>query len=85
LLLQFPVGGEVWRGAQIPERFRQIAQKFGKMSGAVVPFLTRQLKQGCQIFIGETYQIGKNIPDDLKIYQMTQIYAKLLTHQNGHT
>jgi hypothetical protein len=29
------------------------------------------LEQGCQIFLGTTYQNGKNIPNDHIIYQMT--------------
>jgi hypothetical protein len=31
-------------------------------------------KQGCQIFLGTTYQNGKNIPNDHKIYQMAINY-----------
>jgi hypothetical protein len=32
--------------------------------------------QGCQIFLGTTYQNGKNIPKDHKIYQMATKYTK---------
>jgi hypothetical protein len=32
--------------------------------------------QGCQIFIGATYQNGKNIPNDHKIYQMAIQFNK---------
>jgi hypothetical protein len=28
------------------------------------------LEQGCQIFLGTTYQDGKNIPNNHKIYKM---------------
>jgi hypothetical protein len=30
----------------------------------------RTFRQGCQIFLGTTYQNGKNIPNDHKMYQM---------------
>jgi hypothetical protein len=32
--------------------------------------------KGCQIFLGTTYQNGKNIPIDYKIYKMTKTYTK---------
>jgi hypothetical protein len=32
--------------------------------------------QGCQIFLGSTYQNGKNIPNDHKIYQMAIQFNK---------
>jgi hypothetical protein len=42
------------------------------------------LEQGCQIFLGATYQKGEkytklpqNIPNYLKIYQVTSKYTKL--------
>jgi hypothetical protein len=42
-------------------------------------------KQGCQIFIGATYQNGKNIPNDYKLYQITLKYTKWpLNITNGH-
>jgi hypothetical protein len=31
----------------------------------------KALFQGCQIFLGTTYQNGENIPIEPKIYQMT--------------
>jgi hypothetical protein len=33
--------------------------------------------QGCQIFLGATYQNAKNIPYDLKIYQTGIKYTNL--------
>jgi hypothetical protein len=41
--------------------------------------------QGCQIFLGATYQNGKNIPKDHKMYQMDiqyTIWQK--SRQNDH-
>jgi hypothetical protein len=31
--------------------------------------------QGCQIYLGTTYQNGKNIPNDHKMYQMAVKYT----------
>jgi hypothetical protein len=36
-------------------------------------------RQGCQIFLGKTYQNGKNLPNDHKIYQMTTKYIYQMT------
>jgi hypothetical protein len=49
-----------------------------KASVLEMPFKGNQVKQprstyehqGCQIFLGKTYQNGKNIPNDHKIPQM---------------
>jgi hypothetical protein len=41
--------------------------------------------QGCQIFLGTTYQNGKNIPKNHKIYQMATEYIKWPQNiPNGH-
>jgi hypothetical protein len=34
------------------------------------------LMQGCQIFIGTTYQNRKNIPNDQKLYEIATKYTK---------
>jgi hypothetical protein len=33
--------------------------------------------QGCQIFLGKTYQNGKNVPNAHNIYQLALLYTKL--------
>jgi hypothetical protein len=33
--------------------------------------------QGCQIFLGTTYQNWKNVPNDLKLYQTALNYTTL--------
>jgi hypothetical protein len=35
-----------------------------------------RLLQGCQIFLGTTYQTGKKLPNDHEIYQIATKYAK---------
>jgi hypothetical protein len=43
------------------------------------------LSRGCQIFLGTTYQKGKNVPNGHKIYQMAIKYLKwTLNVRNGH-
>jgi hypothetical protein len=42
-------------------------------------------QQGCQIFLGATYQDGENIPKDRKIYQLAVKYTKWPQNvPNGH-
>jgi hypothetical protein len=41
----------------------------------LIIFSTRA-QQGCKIVLNTTYQKGKNIPDDHKVYQMTIKYTK---------
>jgi hypothetical protein len=36
-----------------------------------------RLRQGCQIFLGTTYQKGENIPNYHKIYRMHIKYTKI--------
>jgi hypothetical protein len=47
--------------------------------------LQMPVNQGCQIFLGTTYQIKKNVPNDLQIYKVAikyTIWPK--SRLNGH-
>jgi hypothetical protein len=41
-------------------------------------------KQGCQIFIGTTYQTGKNIPNSHKNTKWPQTNSRTYNRPNGH-
>jgi hypothetical protein len=61
----------------LPKNFSIIFQGVGDCVGVVfVQSVIERLEvQGCQIFLGTTYQHGKNLPNNHKIYQITIKYV----------
>jgi hypothetical protein len=60
------------------QRVKGLRQVCNSKTGARSAFLETSfspLLQGCQIFLGITYQNGKNIPNYHKIYQMPIKYT----------
>jgi hypothetical protein len=69
-----------WGGApvkvarKVASAERELAPRFPAKS--VFPFRRASVTQGCQIFLGKTYQNGNYVPNRRKTYQIVVKYSK---------
>jgi hypothetical protein len=63
---RFGISKKIWQ----PERFQGDSFVHPSRPDAAINAIYQQMYQGCQIFVGTTYQNGKNIQNNHKMYQI---------------